>query len=74
MSAMTSVLCVADEVHDEVEPGIGQYKAGAPFRFVIDGYDVDAAPEDFHTAIHTFLFGVDGGCIMDFRVLQGRDG
>lgn len=28
---------------------------GAPCRFIIDGYDEDPAPQDFHAAISTFL-------------------
>ena len=28
---------------------------GSPCRFVVDGYDDDPAPADFHTAIRTFL-------------------
>jgi hypothetical protein len=28
---------------------------GAPCRIVVEGYDDDPAPEDFHAAIRTFL-------------------
>jgi hypothetical protein len=28
---------------------------GTPCRFIVEGYDTDPAPEDFHTAIRAFL-------------------